>query len=164
MRLSEKILEIVENIDDLQPQIPVDSKNTLLLAAKALRIVEVSRDDLPAVATCPDCNADFIDHDGFGFCGCAEAARLDREQRDRIKDLEAIVSRLPHTADGVPVVPGDEVWHPDYLWRSWEVDYDGDAFEYTVAINPDRKGNEWDEAYVSDCYSTPQAAEKASKQ
>lgn len=79
----------------------------------------------------------------------------------RIAELEAIVAKRPKTADGVPVVPGSEVWHPEYMWRPWWVEYCDSSGGYFVPINPDRRGNEWDEAAVSDCYSTPQAAEAA---
>lgn len=36
----------------------------------------------------------------------------------RVKELEGIVSKLPKTADGVPVVPGMEVW----VWGEGELE------------------------------------------
>ncbi len=78
------------------------------------------------------------------------------EYEKQIADLEAIVAKLPLTADNVRVVPGVQVWYPGELWRSWEVDYDNG--EFYVPINPDRKGNEWEEVEVGECYSAKSAA------
>jgi len=85
-----------------------------------------------------------------------------KEASDRaaeITRLRAIVEKLPKTADGVPVVPGDELWvrHPDggcagtrRWWKhpslGWSV-----GFEHMQNEPID----------VSSCYSTREAAEAA---
>jgi hypothetical protein len=59
--------------------------------------------------------------------------------------LQAIVDRLPKTADGVPIAPGASVW----AWM-------GDAGIVETEIQRVGKGG-WFDA----CYSTREAAEKA---
>ncbi|MDF1700818.1 MAG: hypothetical protein P1V36_06635, partial [Planctomycetota bacterium] len=81
----------------------------------------------------------------------------------RVAELEAIVGRLPLTADGVRVVPGDLPWF----------EFDG-AMRQADDISLDSRSNrdgsfgmafivgddcEW--IPLSDCYSTREAAEKA---
>lgn len=97
-------------------------------------------------------------------------------QRDaalaEVERLRAIVDRLPKTADGVHVVPGDRVWHPQ-MAGNW-------AFGLTVMAN-DEAGAEPDmwcacvcttigpdnfvasvqDEPVANCYSTPEAAKAA---
>lgn len=76
-------------------------------------------------------------------------------------DLRAVVSKLPKTADGVPVTPGMTVWHsPDYkidaghlrayccCEKCWDSGCQGDS-----GSGSRRKFDE--------CYSTPAAAEAA---
>jgi hypothetical protein len=92
----------------------------------------------------------------------AELARL----RERVGELEAIVDRLPRTADGVPVTPGDMIFMPA----------SGDAIEvarfrnngcYPIYIRG--KSGELEPATLSvpvkveECYSTRSAAEAAMK-
>ena len=85
----------------------------------------------------------------------------------RVRELEGVVEKLPKTADGVPVFPGDIVWHTknpssdeitsfavsDYL--DWKPSvWDGK----TEARCVNDKGGGWP---VRSCYSTHQAAEAA---
>ena len=39
-----------------------------------------------------------------------EAANTIKRQWDEIKSLQAVVKRLPHDAEGVPCLPGDQRW------------------------------------------------------
>ena len=85
-----------------------------------------------------------------------------------MRELEAVVERLPKTADGVPVVPGDTVYakrnpSDDTIvefevadYEKWTVDAWGSrnqARAYTEA------GGGW--VVSRHCYSTPEAAEAA---
>lgn len=67
--------------------------------------------------------------------------------RQQMAGLRAIVARLPKTADGVPVVPGQMVW----------ATLDG-AIEEVEIQRPGKRGT-----YVG-CYSTHEAAEAARKE
>lgn len=70
---------------------------------------------------------------------------------DEIKRLRAIVDKLPTTVDGVPIVPGTDVWrkcsacHHVHPWRS----YDRPDFSTKV---------------LAECYSTREAAEAAKEE
>ncbi len=90
------------------------------------------------------------------------------DQGERIVALEAIVDKLPKTADGVPVVPGMDVWckdavsHPRstvgcYQWHVKNVDFRGliSGTFHNVSEGPHD---------ASACYSTRQAAEAAAKE
>jgi len=74
----------------------------------------------------------------------AKIAELEAE----IAELEDIVDKLPTTADGVPVVPGMEIWHPDGRTGTASIAYYGRGCfpSYVVAEY---------------CYSTREAAEAA---
>ena len=118
---------IAEHIGDDQPNLPEGAKNTILLAARA------------------------------------------------IKELREVVAKLPKTADGVPVVPGDEAY------RCWHGPRGGKRHEqYVVGWDYESKqwavGRYWEgrcadgspisfEPYqpVENYYSTRKAAEEASK-
>jgi len=74
------------------------------------------------MSNCPRCGALPSTPGGFGDWVClsyelegsfvqSDACRLCRANR-QVRELETIVDRLPKTADGVPVVPGMEVWVP----------------------------------------------------
>ena len=79
------------------------------------------------------------------------------ELRARIAKLEAIVEKLPKTADGVPVVPGQDVF--DY--NRYEVfvrHVEMEAFEY------DDDGGKCAFGGIHDCYSTREAAEAAKEE
>lgn len=83
----------------------------------------------------------------------------DRFHRQRIKDLEAIVGKLPKTADGVVVVPGMKLF---YLWQ---LDGISDIVEYEVwAVTHQsvylNRGDEYEHyTKCASCYSTREAAE-----
>jgi hypothetical protein len=72
---------------------------------------------------------------------------------------EAIVDRLPKTADGVPVVPGMELWHAgtswsgkgDYAWCFYRRPSSGELEVVFTLCS----------VLVSQCYSTRAAAEAA---
>lgn len=86
--------------------------------------------------------------------------------QDRIRELEAIVEKLPLTADGVRVLPLDKVWA--------NVPCFGSPVECEVGNPSDSAWYEWydddvrgpDPAWisVSNCYSTPEAAKAAKVQ
>ena len=89
---------------------------------------------------CESCGTSWRKHLGIqGTC-----AKL-QEAEQKIERLQAIVDRLPKTADGVPIVPGMEVW-------SWM----GDAGLMSTEITRIGKGG-----WFAACYSTREAAEKA---
>lgn len=83
--------------------------------------------------------------------------------------LQAIVDRLPKTADGVPVVPGTQtpLWNPDYAGTgyyqvdaSW-IEHTPDCLcEWSVTWG----GPGHDASDVGRWYSTEQAAEAARKE
>lgn len=96
----------------------------------------------------------------------------------RIAELEAIVNRLPETADGVPVVPGDTVWWPYddrdfgegphemevgqfWKWSSEQEDWEDD--KCGIAVPCAYIEHDWVSRDLRDCYSTREAAEKAQK-
>ena len=68
-----------------------------------------------------------------------------------VERLQAIVGRLPHTADGVPICPGDWIWITSTLGaireKAWSTSHE------TV-----RSGANWP---LARCYSTREAAENA---
>lgn len=82
-----------------------------------------------------------------------------RDMRDERDNLRSIVQRLPHTADGVPVIPDlDSVWVPADL---------GGTKEPEESWYIERVGNQWvvqeagigySEVPVDKCYSTRDAA------
>jgi len=76
---------------------------------------------------------------------------------ERLAELEAIVDRLPKTADGVPVTPGMEVW-TDY----WSGPQHGIVRRLNVQLE---EGSCWadDEADEAMLYTTREAAEVARK-
>jgi hypothetical protein len=83
----------------------------------------------------------------------AQKRRAD-DAEAKIARLQAIVDKLPRTADGVPVVPGiDNVW----VWRKERA-----VAESTITIDPMRGWRVRNEAIVFG-YSTPEAAEAAER-
>lgn len=72
---------------------------------------------------------------------------------NRIAELEAIVAKLPLTADGVPVVPMTD--------SVWGISHHGNVLKMTVWANglaaPMATLERWT-VPVSECYSTEQAA------
>lgn len=101
---------------------------------------------------------------------------------ERLRVAEEVISRLPATADGVIVIPGDVVYHSDEIiglcvWADGQHDSEGskehtewaeslgdpDEFPEFVAIGYECEP-EIDNFFlcvhsVSDCYSTREAAE-----
>ena len=83
------------------------------------------------------------------------------EQRDA---LQAVVDKMPKTADGVPVIPNrDWVYSPSGRHLKVLTDTHGAEPIYYVpeAMN---FGGVWRDLVVSDCYSTKSAAEAAMKE
>ena len=92
----------------------------------------------------------------------------------RIAELEAVVAKLPETADGVPVVPGNEaviLWspcgEPGHLhfdpqvgWIVWGLDSIACAEQGQEFKAPPQDRMVWPKT-VFDCYSTRLAAEQA---
>ncbi len=92
-----------------------------------------------------------------------EVAKLRADLRAalaRAERAEAIVAKLPFTADGVPIVPGmDYVFHPDYLdqprnmWLDEEFNARlSNSFSCLKHPTEDRR------IKAGDCYSTREAA------
>ena len=71
----------------------------------------------------------------------------------RIAELEAVVAKLPKTADGVPVLPGMTFFDIE-PWVCNAIDDKGRALRVNIATMQVRAVN-----YVCDCYSTKEAAE-----
>lgn len=101
---------------------------------------------------CPECNAE------LSYCGpmSEDGPTLDCKVcqfREEVEKLRGIVEKLPKTADGVPVVPGDIVYHPDG-GHAFLPGCVGDApIELMV------RDGRW--TTVGRCYSTPEAAQSA---
>jgi hypothetical protein len=91
-------------------------------------------------------------------------ASLIRTAADRLEELERVVGKLPKTADGVPVVPGDLVWHPLHIGKRPCTVFGGenDPREYEVTIilgmGKDNFVNKSDTVSATECYSTREAA------
>lgn len=94
--------------------------------------------------------------------GLEAALRERAEQAEAERDrLAGVVERLPKTADGVPVVPGQLIWPTADYWI--DGDDDGTPLKYRLYV-VDHDGSvltEEDELSVSKCYSTRAAAEAA---
>lgn len=86
-----------------------------------------------------------------------------------IRDLLAIVSRLPVDAEGNPVLPGDEVWHPESVSDAPLLVYvaedgTGGVGACWVTVPTSIESGCWMRSFdapVSDCYPTREAAEAA---
>jgi len=79
----------------------------------------------------------------------------------RAQAAEALVDKLPQTADGVPVVPGMTVWwvRNDEVWHGIVAG----ATSIVVWVKPD-KGDLAEAWQPGGCYSTREAAEAARKE
>lgn len=91
------------------------------------------------------------------FCGGVGAHVILAEQDAEIKRLRAIVDKLPKTADGVPVVPGDDLWSHYYnevigVKMPW------------LAVGPNEDGRGQTGYDPARCFSTREAAIAASKE
>lgn len=84
-----------------------------------------------------------------------------RQAADVIRDLLAVVERLPRTADGVPVVPGREMWCINHL--SFVGDPRGSIHSHAVQNINERGWCFGGDHFIpwSKCYSTRAAAERA---
>ena len=91
-----------------------------------------------------------------------ENADLSRE----VERLEAIVRRIPLTADGVPVVPGDVVWGKIGLSARegvvvWHSGKSADGLScFSCGTGPQATEHTGYRS-IDKCYSTREAAEKA---
>jgi hypothetical protein len=90
-----------------------------------------------------------------------------QECEAEVKRLQAIVDKLPKTADGVPVVPGMNCYfrshphgttHKDAGVVCVTLSYDGDNYE---AFLRDGNGDEWWAILPEEVYSTREAAQAA---
>lgn len=79
------------------------------------------------------------------------------EERQRSERLQAIVDRLPKTADGVPIVPGGDYWSNNdrgtFQWSVVEL--------HQTAASGTFHGSPCVYESYDECYSTREAAEKA---
>lgn len=76
------------------------------------------------------------------------------DYKARVAELEAITAKLPRTADGVPVVPGDELFQVNNRGRVETVVanvIDGESIIYGISSF----------IMMSDCYATPKAARQS---
>jgi hypothetical protein len=89
--------------------------------------------------------------------GCAH--QLQSSACKRIERLQAIVNRLPKTADGVPITLGDDLWSNDsrgtFEWCVTEI--------HTHDVCGKFHGAPCVFEQYGNCYSTREAAEKARK-
>lgn len=104
-----------------------------------------------------------------------EAYKAFEKVADRMIELEAIIAKLPVTKDGVSVVPGMTVYWMYPTERSGGAKYCSTSgrVRYVKTMAPDDCRNmfiypievETDNGtpYLRDCYSTRQAAQKASE-
>jgi len=84
----------------------------------------------------------------------AELVRRNRELKDRIAQLEAIVEKLPKTGDGVRVIQDTQIYHPRYK----EGPSIHNRLFVTSSYVADGRGQKYK---IADCYSTKAAAEEA---
>jgi hypothetical protein len=139
-------------------------------------------------ATCPDCGSGFSDRPhnrrGWFYAECGRRYHVGRgewepmaptgclsRQLSRLRsDLAAargVIERLPKTADGVPVVPGMNLWTATYRadngpWACGVLAINHESHNAYELVVRDADGNE-DEVEAGWCYSTREAAEQAAK-
>lgn len=107
--------------------------------------------------------------------GTQDTSALQAMMKDMIAEvdrLRGVVCKLPHTADGVPVMPGMHVWFyshkvldpfPDELQVSgWDY-LPGMEPGYMFVLNVVNERGEWDGVNLACCYSTREAAEAAKR-
>ncbi len=105
----------------------------------------------------------FLDHDATCTCSICVvrvvAAQLlvkSVAAADRLAELEAIVAKLPKTADGIPITPGMVVWEIiNYPVGTHCIDNAIVSGEEVVIL----VDAETDVVRASECYSTREAAE-----
>lgn len=86
-------------------------------------------------------------------------ARLDHE----IAERERLESKLPKTADGVPVFAGDHVWDDngdEFIIGGW-AEWDPGNQCYSVGLTALHVTDRSYSSYIDCCYSTPEAARAA---
>jgi hypothetical protein len=89
--------------------------------------------------------------------------------QDELERLQAIMERLPMTADGVRVVPGDRVWNREtlqasFVWAGEDGIAGPDGWYSTHFMrwkHRGRKRSGYCDVPISGCYSTREAAEAA---
>ena len=74
----------------------------------------------------------------------------------RLDALQALVDKLPKTADGVPVVDGDELYHPSVGDNSM-FGVHAETKAYWIWNSGPNEGSHWTDT-ISSCYSTREAA------
>lgn len=98
-----------------------------------------------------------------------EAAATIEALSAELEKAREVISRLPKTADGVSVGPGDTVYHPEQLrdYTCW-VHWDNNAWEYVVYVATEKGRDNFISQSFSchpqECYSTIEAAERAMQQ
>lgn len=76
--------------------------------------------------------------------------------------LGTVVGSLPMTRDHAIVIPHiSVVYHPEHPGRSMDVDVENERVVAEIAVRRDDGSFEWHTYDIGDCYSTPEAAEKA---
>ena len=117
--------------------------------------------------TCPDCGEPMKSESGrvhvAGSRFCVGRRLFDAKSENA--RLQAIVDRLPKTADGETILPGQRLWyfvrtHPEVLWINvdhWGEDHIGGVVWGESQHEP------MDSISTSACYSTRAAAEAAQK-
>lgn len=136
--------------------------------ARRLAAVEAERDEAMRFVT------SLSDQCGESCASDINAMTTDRDNwKQRAEALEAVVAKLPKTADGKPVVPGvDAVWYNrDFYGKycdPWELNVVVDAaYAHPIAagLSP-RKKNETKISIsirCDVCYSTPELARAAAE-
>jgi hypothetical protein len=104
-----------------------------------------------------DLRAEITDDAEWGDCG--HLAKVAYELARRLAEAEAIVAKLPKTADGVPITPGMELWGSlgwnnepakATLRGTYAEGYSVGTPEWGMNVRPE-----------VECYSTREAAEAA---
>lgn len=107
------------------------------------------------MAECKRCRTTWLDVDPPGPCPSCE--------------LDRIVAKLPKTADGVPVVPGDHIWIPadTRLYGSDKTFPEGLCQWLVVSVQGSLvegfMGSRLAKVFAHRCYSTSKAVEAAVK-
>ncbi len=87
-----------------------------------------------------------------------------RRLEGEVERLRAIVAKLPKTKDGVPVVPGMDVWVPGHgVWdvKPWKIKVTAIDSDGYVSTNIGGRPEHW---HVDKCADSREAAEAAIKQ
>ena len=100
---------------------------------------------------------------GNGCAAAGDKLAMDicRDAITEIEGLQAIVDKLPKTADGVPVVPGMELWH--HCQYKKEVRSVTISTDYSYMPSDGRSQLNIQHVGPSACHSTREAAEGESQ-